>query len=232
MAIVLYNKKITEDIRMMKLKGKFDGKQGQFYMLKAENSFLSKPISIHDNDEEGITFLYQVKGNGTEYFSTLIEGNELDLFGPRGNGFDIDSIDKDVTIIGGGIGTAPIYYLLKEIRNKYPKKYIRVYLGYTKEAYLVDKFEVLADEVIIDVGGIITHKVDFTKDDIYYTCGPDIMMRSAYDIAKKNNKTIYVSMENRMACGVGACLGCNVQTKNGNKKVCKDGPVFLGSEVY
>lgn len=232
MAIVLFNEKIKDDIYMMKLEGKFKGKEGQFYMLRSLNTFLAKPISIHDIDKEGITFLYQVKGEGTKYFKTLQKGMELDLFGPRGNGFDIENIEKDVTLIGGGIGTAPLYYLCKQIRKKYPDKKIRVYLGFTKEDYLVDDFKKFADEVIVDVGGIITHKVDFSKDDIYFTCGPDIMMRSAYDLANKAGREIYVSLENRMACGVGACLGCNVETPNGNKKVCKDGPVFKGSEVY
>ena len=232
MAIVLFNNKIKDDIYMLKLKGKFEGKEGQFHMLKPKNTFLSKPISIHDIDKEGITFLYQVKGEGTKYFSTLKEGMEVDLFGPRGNGFDIENIDKDVTVIGGGIGTAPLYYLIKQIKIKYPSKYIRVYLGFTKEDYLVDEFKKIADEVIVDVGGIITHQVDFTKDDKYFACGPDIMMKSAYDLASKEGHDVIVSLENRMACAVGACLGCNVRTSGGNRKVCKDGPVFKGSEVY
>ena len=145
MAIVLFNEKIKDDIYMMKLEGKFEGKEGQFYMLRSLNTFLAKPISIHDIDEEGITFLYQVKGEGTKYFKTLQKGMELDLFGPRGNGFDIENIEKDVTLIGGGIGTAPLYYLCKQIRNKYPDKKIRVYLGFTKEDYLVDDFKKIAD---------------------------------------------------------------------------------------
>lgn len=232
MAVVLFNKKITNDIYMLKLKGDFKGKEGQFYMIKPKNTFLARPISIHDIDSEGITFLYQVKGEGTEYLSSLIKDDKIELFGPRGNGFDIEGINKDFTLIGGGIGTAPLYLLAKRIKEKYKEKYLRIYLGFTKESYEVEKFKNIADEVIVNVGGIITYDVDFSKDDMYFACGPNIMMNSAYDLGKKEGREVIVSLESKMACGVGACLGCNIETSSGNKKVCKDGPVFKGSEVY
>lgn len=228
MAEIIYNEKKADNIYKMKISGDFKGKPGQFYMIKSENTFLNRPISIHDIDNEGITFLYQVKGEGTTYFSKLNEGNEINLYGPLGNCFEIPN--ENLTLIGGGIGTAPLYLIAKRFKEKYPDKKLSVYLGFTKESYETKMYKDLADELYIDIGGIITNKVKITKDTTYFACGPEIMMRSAWDKIKSDK--LFVSLESKMACGVGACLGCNIETKNGNKKVCKDGPVFSAMEVY
>lgn len=232
MALVLSNEKVAKDIYMMKLEGNFPGNEGQFYMLKAPDAFLAKPISIHDIGDNYITFLYQVKGKGTGYFASLESGRELDLFGPRGNGFDIDPKAESYCLIGGGIGTAPLYLLAKRIKEKRPESFLCAYLGFTDESYRVEAFRTVCDEVTVDVGGIITNEVDFEKYDSYYACGPDIMMKSAVLNAKEKGADVTVSLESRMACGVGACLGCNYETPAGNVKVCKDGPVFDGRRIY
>ena len=228
MAIILQNEKKANDIFKMKIAGDFKGKQGQFYMLKSANTFLNRPISIHDIDSEGITFLYQVKGDGTSYFSKLKRGNEINLYGPLGNYFELP--ESNLTLIGGGIGTAPLYLVAKRFKEKYPNRKLTVYLGFTKESYETEIYENLADEIHVDVGGIITDEVTVKDDETYFCCGPEIMMRSAWE--KIKNDQLYVSLESKMACGVGACLGCNIETKKGNKKVCKDGPVFKAMEVY
>lgn len=228
MAKIIYNEKKANNIYKMKIAGKFEGKQGQFYMLKSENTFLNRPISIHDIDNEGITFLYQVKGDGTTYFSNLHSGNEINLYGPLGNFFELP--DSNLTLIGGGIGTAPLYLVAKRFKEKYPNRKLSVYLGFTTQAYETEIYKDLADELNIDIGGIITNKVKLEDDMTYFACGPEIMMKSAWERIHSNK--LFVSLESKMACGVGACLGCNIETKNGNKKVCKDGPVFNATEVY
>ncbi len=228
MAEIIYNKKKADNIYKMKIRGEFKGKQGQFYMIKSENTFLNRPISIHDIDGDGITFLYQVKGEGTKYFSKLNEGNEIKLYGPLGNHFELPN--ENLTLIGGGIGTAPLYLVAKRFKEKYRDKKLAVYLGFTKESYETEIYSKLADELYIDIGGIITNKVKIADDTTYFACGPEIMMKSAWK--RIHSDKLFVSLESKMACGVGACLGCNIETKGGNKKVCKDGPVFNAAEVY
>ena len=232
MALISCNRKVADGICLMKVQGHFPGNAGQFYMLKAPNAFLARPISIHDIDDESISFLYQVKGKGTEYFASLKEGDDIELFGPRGNGFEVDESALGTCIIGGGIGTAPLLLLAKKIRSTCPDMKITACLGFTNEAYLTEEFERVCDEVLVDVGGIITDIVDFDSFDRYYACGPDIMMKSAALKACEHGKPVTVSLESKMACAVGACLGCNVETPSGNVKVCKDGPVFDGRRIY
>lgn len=231
-ALILKNEAVASGIYRMKVEGNFPGNEGQFYMLKPDNTFLAKPISIHDIENDSITFLYQAKGKGTGYLSEMAAGRDLELFGPMGNGFEIDRDADSICLIGGGIGTAPLYLLARRIRENHPEKHLAAYLGFTSESYLTEEFEELCDEVTVDVGGIITDMVDFEAFDRYYACGPDIMMKSAVMKAMEKDAAITVSLESRMACGVGACLGCNVQTPQGNVKVCKDGPVFDGRRIY
>ena len=231
MAKIMLNKKIANNIFKLKIKGSFKGKRGQFYMLKTSQTsqpFLLRPISINDIAKDYITFVYEVKGKGTILLSQLKEKDELNLLGPLGNGFEIK--EANYTLIGGGLGIAPLYLLAKEIKEVYPKANVDVYLGFSFEEYLVEEFEGLNVNVNVNIGGKITDIVDFEKDDIFITCGPEVMMRAVYNKAK--DKEVYVSLEKRMACGVGACLGCSIETTLGMKKVCKDGPVFLANEVF
>ena len=112
---IIENSYIGEDMYRMKVAGKFEGKMGQFYMLRAWDKYpvLSRPISIHDIDEEGITFLYKVVGEGTEIFAKLVPGDEIKLQGPYGNGYE--KVEGKVALVGGGIGVAPLYLVAKTI---------------------------------------------------------------------------------------------------------------------
>ena len=134
-------------------------------------------------------------------------------------------MDADLVVVGGGIGIAPLYYACRDFKKKHPDRRLRVYLGYRDTAYCVEAFDAVADEVIVDIGGIITHRVEARSGEVFFTCGPEIMMKSLCDIVPAENP-VYVSLEAHMACGIGACLGCTCKTSEGNKKVCKDGPVF------
>lgn len=234
MAVILENKKIANGIFKMKVSGVENcGKEGQFFMLSVNSPLstdplLKRPISIYDSEGDTVTFVYRVVGRGTEILKNMKENDTLDLIGPLGNGFTI--YDEDVIIIGGGIGIAPLYKLAKEHALNFPNKKRTVYLGYTDDTFLIDEFSELENtDVEYDIGGYITEKVDFSKGTLVYTCGPEPMMRAVHKLSPI--KTI-VSTESRMACGVGACLGCTIKTVNGNKRVCKDGPVFLGDEVF
>lgn len=232
MAIIISNKAVAPDTFLMEVQGRYEGSMGQFYMLRAWNIYplLSRPISIHDINHDSISFLYRRVGEGTHLLSKLKAGDEINLQGPYGNGFP--KLEGKIAIIGGGIGIAPLHYTAKEISLRKETERLDIYLGFREEAFLIEAFKKLANEVHIDIGGNVTDLIDPNKYDYILTCGPDGMMREVYRRSKNSSAKVFVSIEKHMACGIGACLVCTCETKSGNKKVCKDGPVFLGEEVY
>ncbi len=230
MALIKQNKKIAENIFLMDVS--YDGEifPGQFFMLRAWDTdpLLPRPISVHDFHDGFVSFLYQVVGKGTRILSELQDGDNVSLVGPLGKGFP--DVPGDIVLIGGGIGTAPLYYLLRDHKTKYPDSHVRVYLGFSDESYRVDNFSEYADDVILDIGGFISEKVMVQSGETVLACGPDVMLRAVSGVVPKENP-LYLSLEARMACGLGVCLGCNVETPFGNRKVCKDGPVFSREEL-
>lgn len=234
MARILENKKISKDFYLMKVEQDNQAVMGQFYMLRAWDIFplLSRPISIFDADEKKITFLYKVVGQGTEIFAGLKAGEEIQLEGPLGNGFP--QATGKVALVGGGVGIAPLYFTAKTLKTANPETVVDLYLGFSDEALLVEEYEAVADHVNVNVGGFITDDIEPRQYDIIMTCGPEIMMKVLYEkcVAQQAPAPVYMSMENRMACGIGACLVCTCKTKSGNKRVCKDGPILSGSEVF
>jgi len=235
LAVILENIPVGAGWKKVRLA--WDGEKlrpGQFMMLKIPgmDPLLGRPISIFDwnEEEKTVDFLYQVVGRGTQIIADMAPGREIDLQGPYGNGFPL--VDGDVTLIGGGVGIAPLYRLAKCLKEADPARHVRVHLGFRETALMKEAYESVADEVLINIGGFVTDDVDYTEDRILYTCGPTPMMEVAARKAREQGRTIYVSLENRMACGVGACLACSCKTIKGNKRVCKDGPVFEGQEVF
>lgn len=223
---ILENKYIGEDMYRMKVEGNFKGEMGQFYMLRAWDTYpvLSRPISIHDIDEKSITFLYKVVGEGTKILSNLKENQTIKLEGPYGNGYR--HVEGKVAIVGGGIGIAPLYLVAKNIKN------CDAYLGFREKPILKEEYESVCNEVYVATGStFVTDILDVDKYDYILTCGPTPMMKKLVNMVEGTNTKIMVSLENHMACGVGACLVCTCQTKFGNKKTCKDGPVFWGEDV-
>lgn len=234
MSEILQNQRISKDFCLMKVKEKNQAVMGQFYMLRAwgEYPLLSRPISVYDADGESVSFLYKIVGKGTEIFAELKAGDEITLDGPHGNGFP--EAKGKVALVGGGVGIAPLYLTAKTLKKQNPDTVIDIYLGFSDEALLVDQYEKVADRVTVNVGGFVTDDIDPLKYDYIMTCGPEIMMKVLYKKCKSLGveTPVYVSMENRMACGIGACLVCTCKTSAGNKRACKDGPVMLGSEVF
>lgn len=229
---VISNDEVARNIYKMKVEGKFKGEPGQFYMLrgwKGIEPFLARPISINNLEEDYIEFLYEDRGKGTNLLSQLKVNDDIKIFGPLGNGFkDIEG--ESIAIIAGGIGLAPLVYLAKKLDKR-----IDFFCGFRDEVYELDRIEKYVDNIYISTEtgstghkGFITEIIDYDKYDMAITCGPVAMMAEVYE----NKKDLLVSMEENMACGIGACMGCNLETKNGNKKVCKDGPIFLGEEVF
>ncbi|KPU26403.1 diguanylate cyclase [Caloranaerobacter sp. TR13] len=231
MARVISNERIRQDIFVLRVEGKFEGKMSQFYMVRAWGKFpvLSRPLSIHDIGEDYIEFLYRVQGQGTNILSKLKPSDEISLEGPYGNGFPL--VKGKIALVGGGIGIAPLYLTAKKLSENKGVDLLDIYMGFRNEAILKEKYEKFADNIYINVDGFITDEIDIKKYDYIFTCGPEIMMKKIVDTAKEYHTKVYVSIEKRMACGVGACLVCTCKTKSGNKRTCKDGPVFLGEDV-
>ncbi|MDW8801184.1 dihydroorotate dehydrogenase electron transfer subunit [Clostridium sp. A1-XYC3] len=234
--IVYENVQITDGIYRLVVKGNFNGNPGQFYMLRSwENEpLLGRPISINEISEEKITFLYQVYGEGTKLLSEVTEGNKIQLMGPLGNGFDIEKIKGKVAIVTGGIGVAPMLYAAERLEDCE----IDLYAGFREETYGLQEFKkyVKSIQVSTENGkeghrGYITEVFSPGNYDMVLCCGPEIMMNKVVKVCNEANVTSYVSMEKHMACGIGACLVCTCKTRNGNKRTCKDGPVFLGSDL-
>lgn len=234
MARIISNTALGEDFYLLRAQQKNGARMGRFYMLRAWEQYpvLSRPVSVYDADGETVTFLYKVVGKGTRLLADLKAGEEIILDGPHGNGFPGLPDKKRIALVGGGVGIAPLYLAAKTYKSAGART--DVYLGFSGKPVLVPEFEAAADSVIVNVGGYVTNDIDPRDYDAIVTCGPTIMMRVLYDKCRslQAEAPLYVSMENRMACGIGACLVCSCKTAGGNKKVCKDGPVFLGSEVF
>ena len=218
---------------------------GQFYMLRCwaanESPVLSRPISVHDADtaEGTLTFLYQIKGEGTQKLARLAWGQMLTITGPCGNGFDVAAAANAgrVAVVGGGIGTAPLLLLCKQLADAGCKPDLMV--GFRDKTYGLDEFVPFCGKIDIatDTGstghhGLVTDLLDPKQYDLVLTCGPAVMMRGVAKLCFAANTPCLASLENKMACGLGACLGCTCHTKIGPKTVCKDGPVFPAEEVF
>lgn len=216
-------------------------KAGQFVEVYANDKslLLPRPISICEIIGDNLRMVYQVVGKGTEYFSNLKENDVIRVLGSCGNGYTISDDNTENVFVGGGIGVPPLLETVKQTKgNK------TVVLGFRSETFLVAEFEKYGAKVHIatDDGssGFHGNAVQLLrelnlKSDMIYSCGPKVMLKALSDYALENNLNCQVSMEERMACGIGACVGCVVKIKENDgwtyKKVCKDGPVFNFREV-
>ncbi|MGG7177051.1 dihydroorotate dehydrogenase electron transfer subunit [Clostridium paraputrificum] len=238
-AKVLSNEKIVDGIFKLVCEDENDIKPGQFYMLKLDGqTLLPRPISICEKDGNKITFLYAVVGTGTEEFAKLRVGENINLTGPLGNGFNLEEDLGKVAIVAGGIGTAPMVEVAKNLREKNKSGLIDVYAGFRDDIYLIDELGKYANKVEVTTNtgkhghkGFVTEILKVEEYDTVLCCGPEVMMKAVVDMCKAKNVKVYVSMEKHMACGVGACLVCTCKTKDGHKRTCKDGPVFDGYYV-
>ena len=236
---IIINEEICPGIFKMVVKDKNSVKPGQFYMLKHNGATtLPRPISICEKDENTITFVYAVVGKGTEEFSKLESGDHINLTGPLGNGFNIEENLGKVALVCGGIGTAPMLLLARKLREKYSDMNLDLFAGFRDDIYLVDELKEYVNECNISTNtgkyghkGFVTDLINAKDYDTVLCCGPEIMMKKVIEICKEAGTKVYVSMEKHMACGVGACLVCTCKTKDGNKRTCKDGPVFDGNYV-
>lgn len=233
---VISNEMLGANVFVTKVKGSFKAEPGQFYMVKAwqdQDPILGRPLSILDIDEEGnLYFLTQVVGRGTKYMQKLRKNDRIYILGPLGNKFPMCKENEKVALVGGSVGIAPLLYLARKLRSRAFK--IELYAGFRSEVFYLDEFKPFVNKILLSTEdgslgykGFITDIINTGEYDRIYTCGPYPMMRSLLLKAQNRNKVI-CSMESRMACGVGSCLGCSFETSQGMRRVCKDGPIFGG----
>ncbi len=249
-AKILYNKRIKGNYFHLVLRAPKMTKEtlpGQFINIKVNDAYdplLRRPFSIHRVKGANIELLYEVVGQATESLSHRKPGEYLNIIGPLGNGFTPDTKRRALNIlIAGGMGVAPLMFLAEKLTQSK----VTVLIGAkTKDQLLCEKdFKGLGCNVKIatddgskgfkgKVTDLLRSFLRTTNDErrtTIYACGPKPMLKEISRISKKHNIPAQVSLEEHMACGIGVCLGCVVNTKEGFRRVCKEGPVFNGDEI-
>lgn len=232
---ILANELIASDVYRMRLQGDTRAiEPGQFVNIRVDGQFLRRPISVCDAQDGWLTIVYKVVGVGTAAMSEWPAGRVVDVLTGLGQGYDVNCAGERPLLIGGGVGVPPMYMLARTLRAM--GKPVQVVLGFNTES------EVFYEQAFRDLGcevqvttvdgsygqkGFVTDVLDGSQS-YYYTCGPLPMIKAVLQRLGTHGQ---VSMEERMGCGFGACMGCTIQTTNGYKRVCKEGPVFKAEEL-
>lgn len=232
------NRQIARGIWEMKLSGcSAQCRPGQFVNLLTGNNFLRRPISVCNWEDGILTLAYKVVGKGTAEMSSMAPGTTIDTLVPLGNGFDTDAECSSALLVGGGIGTAPLYFLARTLAAKGRK--VTLVTGYRSagEVFFEEEFKALGIDVLVatedgscGTKGFVTDAIRESgiSFDYIYACGPMPMMKalcSATEVAGE------MSLEERMGCGFGICMGCTCKTMTGGRRICKEGPVFKREEI-
>ncbi len=231
------NVALTDSVYKMVMAGDTSaiGGAGQFVNVKLDGQYLRRPISICDYDENTLTLIYKVVGVGTEKMSAMQAGEKLNILTGLGNGYDLSLSGDAPVLVGGGVGVPPLYKLCKLLKAEGKK--VTVILGFnTKSEIFAEKdFAEIADRVIVTtvdgsygVKGFVTNALPDIDYTYVYSCGPLPMLKA---LAGATETSGQYSLEERMGCGFGACMGCSCKTLLGNKRICKEGPVFVKEEI-
>lgn len=232
------NEQIAEGVFRMWLCGDTSAvtRPGQFINIRLDGKYLRRPISVCDWNEESITIVYKLLGSGTEQMSAYPSGKTLDVLTGLGNGFNIALCGRDPLVVGGGVGLPPLFGLTKALLAAGKQPMVLMGFNSASEMFLLDDFQALGVETAIvtadgshGLRGFVTDAIPEGDRRYVFTCGPLAMLRAVYK--KSANPTGQYSLEERMGCGFGACMGCTISTRFGPKRVCRDGPVFLKEEL-
>jgi dihydroorotate dehydrogenase electron transfer subunit len=224
-------------------------KPGQFVMVRcAKETILPRPFSIHNVEGSQISLLLSVVGKGTGWLSLKKKGDTLDIFGPLGNGYTINPGSKNLLLVAGGLGIAPLRFLAERAAGL-GKKVIIIMGAQSRDRLLsVNPPQALYNKGMLPASfqcvnatddgsegfkGLATQLIPhYLKNiDQVFACGPEVMYKTMAQMPELKGKDVQLSLEIMMGCGVGVCYGCTIRTKNGLKQVCKDGPVFGMEEI-
>lgn len=233
---ILSNIALTKDVYKMVLEGdtRYITVPGQFINIALDGKYLRRPISVCDYDDNTITIIYKVVGEGTCQMSALKSGDMLDVITGLGNGYDISKSTKPL-LIGGGVGVPPMFNLAKTLIANGQNPTVILGFNTADEVFYEQEFKDLGCKTLVTtadgsygIKGFVTNALDGIDFDYFYTCGPLPMFKAIYNSVDKDGQ---FSFEERMGCGFGACMGCSCKTKYGNKRICKDGPVLEKEEI-
>lgn len=222
---LLENNDLGDGLYVLRFAYDGEAKPGQFFMLrpKDHSKLLGRPISVFSLKEGVLSFLIKIVGGGTDSLKKLLPGDDIKVEGPFGNGFP--QIQENTLYIGGGTGIAPSLHLLEQDHEKK----LKVAIGLRgRNLKLEELYAPYDDRVTFYIGNNIFDDLTI-EDEVIFTCGPRPMMEGAVERAKGE---VYVSLESRMGCGFGACLACTCEAGGERKRICKDGPVFEGRDIY
>ena len=230
------NRPLTANVYEMQLTGDASAvtRPGQFINIQLPGAYLRRPISVCDASQGNVTIVYKVVGRGTDALSRMKTGEKLDILTGLGNGYDASESGDHPLLLGGGVGVPPLYLLAKRLMAQ--GKDVTVILGFnTKdEIFYEQEFKALGANVTIatadgsaGVKGFVTDALP-ERYSYVYTCGPLPMLKAVY---RKITTGGQLSLEERMGCGFGACMGCSCKTTAGYKRICKDGPVLRKEEI-
>ena len=207
---------------------------GQFVNIRLEGKFLRRPISVCNVAGDELTLIYKIVGGGTRQLAAMQPGQTLDLLTGLGNGYDLSPAGDAPVLLGGGVGTPPMYWLARELIAQ--GKHVRAVLGFNsaEDVFYEDELRALGVEVTVTTVDGSYGKKGFVTDGLpedysyFYACGPEPMLRAVYRATKTSGQLCF---EERMGCGFGACMGCSCKTLTGYKRICKDGPVLRKEEI-
>ena len=227
---------LNGDVFRMELAGSFpEMKPGQFAEIQVPGQYLRRPISLCDFAKDHISLVIRAVGEGTRALRDMRPGETLDLLCPLGNGFDTEKSGDTPLLVGGGVGLPPLYALCRLLIEKGAKPTVAAGFAGARDVFLLDEFRALGAKVLVasidgtlGVKGLVTDVMPDSGYSYVYSCGPKAMMRA---VCEKAGSLGEYSLEERMGCGFGACMGCAVKTAGGMRRVCKDGPVFAGKEI-
>ena len=228
------NERLTHDAFAMTFEGCSHVKPGSFVELSLDGFFLARPFGAGDYSDGKLTVFYRVVGEGTEAMTSLKAGKEISALTGLGNGFRTERAKRPL-LVGGGLGVAPLYYLAEDFASRGVRPTVVAGFRSARDVILRKEFAAISDIVVTTDDGTEGYRgnaVSYLKNnsveyDYYYACGPTVMLKYLTEFDVKGE----VSLEARMGCGFGACMGCSIMTRSGPKRVCKEGPVFDAAEV-
>lgn len=236
---IISNERVAQKTWRMVLKGNTSRfiTPGQFANIALAGKYLRRPISVCDYDKDTLMLLYDVVGDGTAQMSEMKSGEDLNILTGLGNGFNIDIECTRPVLIGGGIGVAPLLNLAKALREAGREPEVVLGFNTAADVVLEKELQELGFRTIVTTAdgsyGIKGFVTDALRDenmiyDYFYACGPLPMMRALCNELPIEGQ---LSLDERMACGFGICMCCSLETRNGAKRICKDGPVFYKDEL-
>ncbi len=244
-ATIVKNEKIAENIHAVTFAVEEDIqiRAGQFGNISVGGThLLRRPIAICKAEGREVTFCYQIKGEGTKKLKEMTAGTRLNVLMPLGNGFFVEETEKKIALVGGGVGVFP---LISVLRKYFGEKLVSAYIGYrnkaavcgTEEFAKATRFVAVTDDGSYgeQMNAVQAFEADLkmgNRPDVVLACGPTPMLRALKKVAEREDLRCYVSLEERMGCGIGACLVCVCDRTDGkHARVCKDGPVFNAKDV-